>query len=139
VDAIGAALGAFKCLEPPSYLAEARQYYGNYEVNEVEVGISTVEWETDSDGIECLGRGPWEHYHLVPCGPYAVPAVALELRLVSELRRDRPDRYLPLIRYLQAHGCDLELVRRGLAARGFAPERQQEIALLVGGAAGMPG
>jgi len=127
VDAIGAALAPFKCLQPPSYLPEARQYYGNYEVNGVEVGISTVEWETDSDGIECLGCGPWEHYHLIPCGPYTVPAVALELRLVSELGRERPDRSRPLIQYMQAHGCDVELVRRGLAARGFAAEQQQEI------------
>jgi hypothetical protein len=127
VDAIGAALAAFKCLEPPAYLPEARQYYANYEVNGVEVGISTVEWETDSDGIECLGRGPWEHFLLVPCGTYTVPAVALELRLVSELGRERPDRYGPLIQYMQAHGCDVELVRRGLAARGFGVEQQQEI------------
>jgi hypothetical protein len=127
VDAIGAALAAFRCLEPPSYLTEARQYYGNYEVNGVEVGISTVEWETTSDGIECLGRGPWEHYCRVPCGPYTVPAVALELRLVSELGRERPGYYLPLIQHMRAHGCDVELVRRGLAARGFDLEQQEEI------------
>jgi len=127
VDAIGAALAAFRCLDPPAYLPAARQYYGNYEVDGVEVGISTVEWETDSDGIECLGRGPWEHYHLVPCGPYTVPAVALELRLVSELCRGRPDRYGPLLAHLRAHGGDAALVCRGLAARGFDSQRQQEI------------
>jgi hypothetical protein len=126
VDALGAALSSFDCHTPPTYLSEAKQYYGDYEINGVEVGISTVEWETDSDGIECFGRGPWEHYVLIPCGPYTIPTVALELRLVSELLRDRPDRYTPLIEYMRAHGCDIELVHRGMAARGFSQHIQRE-------------
>ena len=51
VDLFGFALQpVFKCLTPPTYLSEARQYYAAYEVAGVEVGVSTVEWETDSDG-----------------------------------------------------------------------------------------
>jgi hypothetical protein len=114
VDALGSALSSFKCLDPPAWLPEARQYYANYEVNGIEVGISTVEVETASDALETLGRGPWEHFSLIPCGPYAVPTVALELRLITELGRERPDRYVPLIQHLQMHGCDIELVGRGL-------------------------
>ncbi len=127
VDTFSSALSSFKCRMPPIYLAEEKQYYAAYEVNGVEVGISTVEWETDSDGIECLGRGPWEHFVLIPCGAYAVPTVALELRLVSELVRDRPERYIPLILYMQAHGCDIELVRRGMAARALPPALQENV------------
>ena len=105
VDAYADALSPFRCLEPPAWLPEARQYYANYRVNGVEVGISTVEVQTDADVVETYGSGPWErNYVLLPCGPYRVPTVALELRLITEVYRDRPDRYNPLIQHLQAHG-----------------------------------
>lgn len=116
VDAFGLALSPFKCLFPPTWLPEDSQYYANYEVNGVEVGISTVEVETDSDAIETFGRGPWEHFSLIPCGPYVVPTVALELRLSTELFRERPDRYNPIIQYMQVNGCDIDLIRRGMDA-----------------------
>jgi hypothetical protein len=121
-------LASFKCRFSPVWIPEGRQYYADYEVNGVEVGISTVEVETESDGIECLGRGPWEHYVLVLCGPYTIPAVALELRLVSELVRNRPGRYTPLIQHMQASGYDIELVRRGMEAR-MLPQTLQETVL----------
>ena len=127
VDALGSALASFKCLFSPAWMPEARQYYADYEVNGVGVGISTVEVETESDGLECVGRGPWEHYVLVSCGPYTVPAVALELRLVSELLRDRPDRYTPLILHLRVNGCDVELVRRGMETRGLPQALQEKV------------
>lgn len=114
VNAFGSALSSSKCLSPPTWLPEARQYYANYEVNGVEVGISTVEVETDSDVFETIGRGPWEHFSLIPCGPYAVPTVALELRLITELARQRPDRYVPITQFMQVNGCDIELIRRGM-------------------------
>lgn len=126
VDAFAAALSPFECLDPPAWLPEDDQYYANYLVNGVEVGISTVQVETDSDVIETFGSGPWErHYVLLPCGPYLVPTVALELRLITELYRDRPDRYKPIIQHLQVHGCDIDLVRRGLAV-GRQPQAVQE-------------
>jgi hypothetical protein len=116
VDAFSAALAPFDCLEEPAWLSKMRQYYANYDVNGVEVGLSTVEVETESDVIETFGPGPWKaHYSLLPCDPYLVPTVNLELRLITELYRDRPDRYTPLIAHLQKHGCDLDLVRRGLS------------------------
>ena len=127
VDAFGSALAPFKCLYSPAWIPHGRQYYAEYEVNGVGVGFSTVEIETDSDGVECLGRGPWEHYVLVSCGPYTIPAVALELRLVSELARNRPDRYTPLIRHMQVNGCDIELVRRGMEARNLSQAVQEKV------------
>ena len=127
VDAFGSALASFKCRFSPAWMPEARQYYADYEVNGVGVGISTVEVETESDGLECVGRGPWEHYVLVSCGPYTIPAVALELRLVSELLRDRPDRYTPLIQHMRERGCDIELVRRGMEARGLPQALQEKV------------
>jgi hypothetical protein len=137
VDAFGTTLASYKCLFAPAWIPHGGQYYAEYEVNGVGVGISTVETETASDAIECLGSGPWEHYVLVPCGPYTIPAVALELRLISELARDRPDRSTPLIQHMRAHGCDVELVRRGMEARGL-PQAMQEHVLdqLKGASAG---
>ncbi len=128
VDAFGAALSPFECLDPPAWLPENDQYYANYRVNGVEVGISTVELETDSDVIETFGPGPWErHYVLLPCGRYSVPTVTLELRLITELYRDRPERYNPIIQYLRAHSCDLDLVRRGLAVGRLSPAVQENV------------
>ena len=136
VDAFGSALASFQCLSAPAWMPHARQYYAEYEVNGVGVGFSTVEAETESDGIECLGRGPWEHYVLVPCGPYTIPVVALELRLVSELSRNRPDRYIPLTRHMQVHGCDIELVRRGMEARGLSQTVRETVLGQLKGASG---
>jgi hypothetical protein len=130
VDAFGRALATLpgvRCLVPPAWLPGSRQYYATYGVGGVEVGLSTVEGETDSDGIECVGRGPWEHFQLLACGPHRVPAVASELRLVSELTRDRPDRYAPILEHLRAQGCDVALVQRGMAARRVPAARQREV------------
>jgi len=128
VDAFCAALAPFECLEPAAWLPQARQYYANYAVNGIEVGLSTVEVETESDTIETFGPGPWElHYSLLPCGPYRVPTVDLELRLITELYRDRPDRYTPLIAYLREHGCDLDLVRRGLSGGRLSQDRIESV------------
>jgi hypothetical protein len=135
VDAFADALSPFECLEPAAWLPEARQYYANYCVNGVEVGISTVEIETDSDIIETFGPGPWErHYVLLSCGPYQVPTVALELRLITELYRDRPERYRPLVQHLRAHGCDLDLVRRGLGTGSLAQALRENVLCQLEGA-----
>jgi hypothetical protein len=127
VDAFGSALASFRCLEPPAWLPETQQYYGNYEISGVEVGISTVEVPSEADTIETFGRGPWERFTLLACGPYRVPTVALELRLITELYRDRPDRYEPIIGHLQLTGCDIDFIRRGLHALGLAPEVQEDV------------
>jgi len=120
VDAFGSALSSFRCLESPAWLAQARQYYGNYEVNGVEVGISTVEVASEADTIETFGRGPWAYFTLLPCGRYSVPTVALELRLITELSRNRPDRYQPIIQFMQLHGCDLGYIHRGIVVAGLS-------------------
>jgi hypothetical protein len=134
VDAFNAALSSFRCLEAPAWLADTQQYYGNYEVNGVEVGISTVEVESEADTIETFGRGPWEHFTLLRCGRYSVPTVALELRLITELFRNRPDRFQPLIGFMQARGCDPDFIRRGLAAAGLPPAMQDDVVSQLGAA-----
>lgn len=130
VDAFAAALAAFPCLAPPAWLPEARQYYGSWKVEGVEVEISTVEIEAETDAIETFGPGPWVHYTLLRCGPYEIPTVALELRLITELRRQRADRQRPIAALMRERGCDAALLRRGIAP--LAAELQAEVLEWVG-------
>jgi hypothetical protein len=127
VDTVAAALSSFPCLYATSWLPESSQYFARYEVNRVPLEISTVEQETDSDGMECIGRGPWEHYVLVTCGSHRVPVVRLELRLATELLRDRPDRYDPLLGHLAAQGFDPDLLNRAMTARGLSVEKRRMV------------
>jgi hypothetical protein len=127
VDAFDSTLSSFNCLFAPTWLPDDDQYYANYKINGVEVGISTVEVETDSDAIETFGRGPWEHFSLIPCGSYAVPTVALEIRLATELYRKRSDRYNPIIQYMKANGCDVDLLRRAMEAARLPQAIQEDV------------
>jgi len=70
---------------------------------------------------------PWQHYVQIDFGKHTVPAVALELRLVSELIRDRPERYTPLIGYMRSHGTDLQLVQKSMSDRGVDLMLKQQI------------
>jgi tetratricopeptide (TPR) repeat protein len=127
VEAFAAALQGYECKTSPTFLPEARQYFAEFLVEEVEVGISTVEWEAESDGLECIGPGPWQHFTLLPCGRFQIPAVQLELRLVSELSRGRRDRSEPLIVHLAEHGCDTNLLKRGMQARQVPEGTQKQV------------
>jgi hypothetical protein len=127
VDLFSGAMAGFSCLSPPTHLVDARQYFAKHEVMGVDVEFSTVEWETTSDAMECFGRGPWEHFSLVRLGPHVVPTVAVELRLGSELARNRREQYLVIARYLREHGADVELIRRGMKAWNIPPTMREEI------------
>ena len=127
VDAFHLAMAPFRCDVPPTHLPADKQYWASYFVDEVNVGVSTVEWEATSDGIECFGSGPWEHFSMLRCGSHTVPTVNLELRLVTELCRDRADRYEPLLAHMSAVGCDVDLVQRGMAERQIPPARQSQV------------
>lgn len=120
VDRFAEALHDLPCLDAPAWLADSRQYFARFQVGGTEVEVSTVEWPTHADTFECIGRGPWQHHVRVRLGTHLVTAVALELRLVSELVRDRPDRYAPLIEHMRAHGADLRLVQRAMDDRGVS-------------------
>jgi len=127
VDAFAAAMAPFAWLQPPAWLEVSPQYYANYDVHGVEVGISTVEVDLDGDHSETLGRGPWQHFVLLPCGPYSVPTVALELRLITELYRRRPDRYRPILAFMGEHGCDLPFIVRAMEAAGLPASARAEV------------
>ena len=125
VDEFGAALASFPCLHAASWIPESSQYFARYEVRGVKVEISTVERQVDSDAMECVGRGPWQHCVWIACGSHQVPAVRLELRLATELVRDRADRYEPLLDHMSARGCDFDLLHRAMRGQGLPAERQR--------------
>lgn len=89
-------------------------------IDDVTVELSTVEIDSASDTIECFGPGPWLYHDIVQCGEVTMPAVATELRLLTELGRGRKDRYTPIIEFLKA-GCDMDLIHRGLVRLGATP------------------
>ncbi|TDC04073.1 hypothetical protein E1267_24080 [Nonomuraea longispora] len=53
--------------------------------------------------------------------------LAALLHLATELRRDRPDRYEPLLDHLAAHGFDRDLLNQAMEAHGLSPEKQSLI------------
>ncbi|MEU9830698.1 hypothetical protein AB0D67_04060 [Streptosporangium sp. NPDC048047] len=125
VDTFAAALSSFPCLHPAAWIPESSQYFTRYEIDGVTTEISTVERQTDSDGLECVGPGPWRHYVVIPCGSHRVPVVRLELRLATELLRDRPDRYEPLLDHMGSHGFDPDLLRTAMNACRLPAERRR--------------
>ena len=127
VDAFSEAMSGFRCLSAPTWLPDRRQYYAAYEVEGVEVGASTVEIENDSDCIETFGRGPWEHYSNLQCGPYQVPTIRLELRLITELARRRQERIEPLVRYLKTHDCEKDFIQRAMQEIEIDQQTQKDI------------
>jgi hypothetical protein len=127
VDAFNSEFSTNQLLEPPTWLEWTHQYYANYNVNGIEVGISTVEIDCDVDTIETFGCGPWVHYTLLTCDRYLIPTVSIELRLITEVYRNRPDRYLPIIQFMQTHGCDCEFICRGMKAASVPQALQTEL------------
>lgn len=51
-------------------------------------------------------------------GSHLIPTVRLELRLLTEWERGRPDRLEPIVETLRVRSPDMELIRRGLIGRG---------------------
>jgi hypothetical protein len=127
VDRFATALSGFPCRTSPVWLADGRQYFAKFQVDQIDVEISTVEWPADTEPFECIGPGPWEHYVQVTLGTHVVPAVSLELRLVTELVRDRPDRYTPLIEHMRLHGADLQFLVKAMRARELNPALQDRV------------
>jgi len=125
VDAWAAALASFECLLAPVWLEHDHQYYAEYRVNGVEVGISTVETGYHFQARETVGIAPWRYYDLLPCGAHFVPTVALELRLATELVRQRPDRYEPIVAFMREEGFGRELLDRAIKEAEL-PEIVQE-------------
>jgi hypothetical protein len=125
VDRFATALSGFPCLVPPVWLPDARQYFARFRVEQIVVEISPVERPADTETSEWIG--PWEHYVQINLGRHVVPAICLELQLVTELVRVRPDRYTPLIRHMQVHGADLQLLLKAMREHELNSVLQERI------------
>ena len=113
--------------DPPAWIGGSMQYFTRMHDGDVTIELSTVEIETDADTIECFGEGPWRYFDLVPCGARTIPAVATELRLITEVLRGRTDRYRPIVDHLRGVGCDVALIRRGLERAGVTKDTTIQI------------
>jgi hypothetical protein len=111
----------------PAWITDSQQYFARIHDGDVTIELSTVEIESDADTMECFGEGPWRYFDLVPCGSRTVPAVATELRLITEVSRGRTDRYRPIVDHLRQVGCDVGLIRRGLAHAGVEQDATVQI------------
>jgi hypothetical protein len=107
---------------PPAWIADTQQYFARVHSDGVAIELSTVEIDSDADTMECVGAGPWQYFDLVRCGDGTLPVVATELRLLTEVARFRENRYRPIVDHLRAEGCDIALIRRGLANIGATKE-----------------
>jgi len=132
VDLFGEALASapgIRCRTAPTHLLDAGQYFAEYDVDGSRVELSTMDgdWAADLDSIECLGKGPWQHFDRLVVGRYEVPVVATELRLLTELGRERPDRYRPILWAMTAGSNDSALLNRGLERLEIPTDRRAEI------------
>jgi hypothetical protein len=127
----GALVAHFEVGSPPAWIADSRQYFARLHDGDITIELSTVEIDSDADTIECIGEGPWRYFDLVPCGGRNMPAVATELRLITEVSRDRIDHCRAIIDHLQGAGCDVALVRRGLARAGINQDAIDRIVAAV--------
>lgn len=127
VEACAAALDGFPCVTPPAWDAETGAYTARFLIRGIEISVTAAEDDATSAGFEMQGEGPWQHCVPIPCGAHTVYGVALELRLATELARERAARVAPLLRALRRRGCDLPLLRCCLEAQGVSQEMGQEI------------
>ncbi|WKW52075.1 hypothetical protein [Rhodomicrobium lacus] len=127
VDTFARALAAYRCLTPPTWMPCCLQYYAAFEVDGVQVDVSTVESPSQSAFIEAFGSGPWTHFSEIAVGDKRVAVVAPELRLATELCRDRKDRAEIIARWMRDHGCDAPLLRNAMEARGIDAATQSSV------------
>ncbi|HEX4492434.1 MAG TPA: hypothetical protein VH914_14585 [Acidimicrobiia bacterium] len=128
----GALAADGEVLHEPRWLAPSCQYFARVRVVGAVVELSTVEIDDDGDTNECFGRGPWTHFDVVVHGTTAIPVVATELRLITEIVRGRRDRIGPLVERLRRGPCDRALVRRGLTRAAIAPDDAARLLTALG-------
>lgn len=122
VDSMSAALtrAGIDCRTSPRLFDDGGhpQYFASFELDDTRIEVSTVESAGDGGLSECAGRAPWVHSQVVSVGTGAARSelrvVASELRLLSEVRRGRPDRWRPIGDHLARRGIDLALFGEAL-------------------------
>ena len=103
----------FSTLFAPGWLAwtpESGQYFARSAAGDVWIEFSTV--EIDGEQREIAGR---RQSGVVDVEGVAIKAEALEARLATELARNRPDRWVPIARFLARRGYDEALMSSAIA------------------------
>ncbi len=121
------AMAPFKLDLPPTYDPEERIYWASYFVDGIHVDAACNEYQWESDAVESGGAGPWTHFTSLSWQQRSVPTVNLELRLITEIVRNRPDRYEPLINHMRGKKVDKELIRRGMENRNIPDFTQKTV------------
>jgi hypothetical protein len=133
VNVFADALSSHDCLVLPTFLQwsppprETGQYWCRYSIGGVCIEASTVEVATESDCVEVAGSGPWNHYVNLAVGAHFLPTIRIELRLATELSRNRVQKYEPIVDWMIENGCDLTLLKRDMKACGVPAERQHDV------------
>ena len=88
------------------------QYIADYHVGSAPIEFSTVELSVPDPNYlaECAGDAPWLHFDSIDIDGYAIPVVASELRLLSDVVRGRADRWRPIASFLAKYGYDERLL-----------------------------
>lgn len=99
---------------PPEWIDITKQYYSTCLIDDIVVGFSTVEIDSNLDTIETFGFGPWKHFSIIELNNLQIPVVKLELRLVTELYRNRKNRIDPIVEYMKRNNYDFALLNRAM-------------------------
>lgn len=71
------------------------------------------------DGIWEGGKYIWHLYKNVSFGPYTIRTVPLEIQLESNYRRQRQERIDAIIKAMQTHGYNEELLKKALSSQNL--------------------
>lgn len=125
VETFARALGGHPCVQPPTWLPDARQYFAAFSIGGARIEASTVEWPTEVGFLEAIGSGPWTYFTQISIGAARIPTIAIELRLATELRRRRSDRIGAIAGWMRSNPYDPELLEKAMTAQNIDPDIQR--------------
>jgi hypothetical protein len=111
----------------PVWIPHSSQYFCAVKVQDIRVEFSTVENQKPSTHREAGGNGAYLHARAVRLDRHHIPAVRLELRLATEVARDRQDQTRHLIGHLREHGFDKDLLTHAFTAANVPAARQNTV------------
>jgi DNA-binding transcriptional MerR regulator len=120
VNGFAQAMHNFPQVLKPTYFESKKLYCTTHLIRGVEVSMAALDDYRDDAEKGDTFLNPWDHFSELQIGSYTIRAEALELRLATEIARERPRHYQPLIKHMQKHGADLELAQRAMSAKAIS-------------------
>ena len=127
VDDFSHALRIYPQVEKPIYTESEKLYRATHLIRGVEVSMTALDTSQEDSENMVTSLSPWDYYTEVKIDSHTIRTEALELRLASEIARERPRHYLPLIKHLQKHGADVDLAQRAMAAKAIANDTMRKV------------